>query len=400
MGESLDLVTSLVAGTLLLVVIFALLVRRDRRYVAIDDDGLDVGARTFAWKRIARLDFVRGGYGSVFCVTTREGPVRFDDEYLEVPVDDIKRAIVAGAGLVREPYADAPVGIAMHPGDVHETWVRRGEEQSDGSPRWEDVTESDDAPARNVAGWAALVAIVAKSWKFIVGALHSANLMSFVPTLLSMFASAWVYAQLGGWPFALGLVGLLVLHELGHAAVMVSKGLRTTPIVFVPMFGAFIAIKDQFRDASVEAETALGGPVMGAISATACLAVFHVTGDPFWAALAFFGGLLNLFNLMPVSPLDGGRVVTAISTWLWVVGIAAILGMAAISGHPVLVLIAMLGALRAYRTWRAGRPRGEQYYALSGGYRTLMALAYFAVCGYLAWLTIVARELADAAAAA
>lgn len=387
----LDLVDILAVGAVGLLAVFTALLRRDRRRVDCDDEGLHVGARTFAWHRIRRLDFVHGGQGGVFLVSTREGPVRFDDDRIDAPLDEVKRAIIAGAELEREMDAETPAGIPFLPGDVFESWRRPEPEEDD-----EERVATRGTSGGSAAGIAALVALIAKGWNLIVGGLAAANLGSIGATLLSMGASAWVYAQLGGWRFALGLIGLLIVHELGHAAVMVAKRLRTTPIVFIPMFGAFIAIKDQFRDASVEAETALGGPVAGALGATACLAVAHETADPFWGALAFFGGLLNLFNLMPVSPLDGGRVVTAISTWLWIVGLVVILGLAALSGNPLLIIIALLGALRAARTWRRQRPRGADYYALGLGYRTAMAVAYFAVCGWLAWLMVEARTLAEA----
>lgn len=388
-----DLAAPLTLGALGLAGVLAALVRRDDRLVECDDDGLHVGARSYPWSRIVGLDFVHGGHGTTFVVATRTGRVRFDDERCELPVHEVKRAIVDGAGLERDVDALPEDRTPRLPGDVFERWVREAcddEQDDDGEAR-----EPGRGRGGTFAGVGALLALLAKSWKGVLAALKASELTSVVPTLVSGAASAWVYAQLGGWRFALGLVGLLVVHELGHAAVMVAKRLRTTPIVFVPMFGAFIAIKDQFRDASVEAETALGGPVAGALLATACLGAALLTGDPFWAALAFFGGILNLFNLLPISPLDGGRVVTAISTWLWILGLAAIAALAALTAHPLLVLVAMLGGLRAWRTWRRGRPRDDEYYALSPRYRVVLGVTYFAVCGYLAWLTAVARPLAD-----
>ena len=82
------------------------------------------------------------------------------------------------------------------------------------------------------------------------------GLGQLLPTLVSMAVSVWAYAQLWTWRFGFGFVALLLVHEMGHALVIRAKGLRTSPIVFVPFFGAFINIKDQFRDAAVEAETA------------------------------------------------------------------------------------------------------------------------------------------------
>jgi Zn-dependent protease len=251
-------------------------------------------------------------------------------------------------------------------------------------------------------GLAALLAILAKFGKALSVALKvifgGAKFAGLVPTALTMLASVWVYAQLWGWWFAGGLVALLLLHELGHAAIIKAKGLRTSPIVFLPFFGAAIAIKDQFRDASVEAETAWGGPAGGTLAAGACFLVYLFTRHEFWLQLAYLGFLLNLFNLLPVSPMDGGRIVTAISTWLWVPGLLLAGLLAVRIGHPILILIVLLGALRAYEDWRRRRAgTGAEYYALTPRYRALISVGYFGLCAFLGWMTWHTHALAQAA---
>jgi Zn-dependent protease len=215
-----------------------------------------------------------------------------------------------------------------------------------------------------------------------------------LPTALTMLISVWAYAQLWGWRFAVGFIVLLFIHEMGHAAVMHAKRLRTGPVVFLPFLGAFIALKDQLRDARAEAEVGYGGPAAGTLAASACFIVYTFTGYGLWLGLAYVGFFLNLFNLLPVSPLDGGRVVTAISPWLWLVGLVLAGALAFSSGSPILIVIVVLGAIRAAGEWKRRRS-GQmiEYYELTPMYRASIATAYFGLCGYLGWMAHRALEL-------
>jgi len=249
-------------------------------------------------------------------------------------------------------------------------------------------------------GLAALAVLVSKFGKaLLVGLkflLGGAKLGGLIPTALTMLASVWVYAQLWGWWFAAGFVALLLLHELGHAGIIRAKGLRTSPIVFLPFVGAAISIKDQFRDASVESETAWGGPATGTLAACACLLTYLATGQDFWLHLAYVGFLLNLFNLLPVSPLDGGRIVVAVSTWLWVPGLLLAGALAVRTGNPILILVVLLGAFRALSDWKRRKAgQGADYFDLPLRYRAAMSAAYFGLCAFLGWMTWHTHELAQ-----
>jgi Zn-dependent protease len=209
-----------------------------------------------------------------------------------------------------------------------------------------------------------------------------------------MLASVWIYSMQWGWWFAAGFIVLILLHELGHAVVIKAKGLDTGPIMFIPFVGAFISIKSQMTDATVESETAYGGPAAGALAATACFGVFLATGHAFWLHLSYLGFLLNLFNLIPISPLDGGRVVTAISTWLWALGLVVAGALAFSVGSPILILIVILGLFRAIGDWKARRTGAAgKYYLVPGWYRAVMSLAYFGLCGYLGYMTYLTLEI-------
>src|SRR5881409_280472 len=154
--------------------------------------------------------------------------------------------------------------------------------------------------------------------------------LKFFPVLLktggTMFLTLWLYAQTWGWWYALGFVLLIFVHECGHLLAARRVGLKVGAPVFIPFMGAFIALKEAPRNAWIEAQVGIGGPLLGTIGAVVCYGLYELTGERLLVALAFSGFFLNLFNLAPVGFLDGGRIVTALSPWLWLVGIAIIGG--------------------------------------------------------------------------
>ena len=184
-------------------------------------------------------------------------------------------------------------------------------------------------------------------WKFKVFLIAA---LKFLPVLLktggSMFLMIWVYAMNWGWWYAAGFVFLILVHECGHLLAARRLGLNVGAPVFIPFMGAVIALKDAPRNAWVEAQVGIGGPILGSLGAAVCLVLKDLTGNPLFGALAYSGFLLNLFNLMPIGFLDGGRVVTALSPWLWVVG-AGLTGLLMLAHFNFLLLLVptiMMGA--------------------------------------------------------
>lgn len=199
----------------------------------------------------------------------------------------------------------------------------------------------------------------------------------FLTTSASMLVSIAAYSLIWGWTFALGFVVLLFIHEMGHAVQMRREGIKTSPIVFVPFMGAVIAMKDLPKDAAVEARVGLAGPVIGSLGAALCLVPYALTGDEFWRALAFVGFFLNLFNLAPVTPLDGGRAMAALTPWMWFVGLGLVFVMVFTFPSPILILIALIGTFDVYTRWkRRNGPEGRAYYKVSRGVRARVALVY------------------------
>jgi Zn-dependent protease len=213
-----------------------------------------------------------------------------------------------------------------------------------------------------------------------------------ISTLLSMFVSVWAYAMFFGWPFALGFVLLIFVHELGHGLVMQQQGLRAGAPVFIPFVGAVIAMKSLPKNAYVEALVGIGGPILGSIGALVCLVVAWLSGSTLWYALANTGFLINLFNLIPISPLDGGRIVGVISRWLWFVGYAVGIVVFLTTYSPILFLILLLGLISLGRTIRGPR---EGYFDVDPARRLAIGVAYFALLALLAlgmWVSAVPLE--------
>jgi Zn-dependent protease len=155
--------------------------------------------------------------------------------------------------------------------------------------------------------------------------------------------------------------------------------------MFIPFLGAVIAAKSMGRDAAAEARVGLAGPVLGSLASLAPLVVWLATGDDFWRALAYIGFFLNLFNLVPVLPLDGGRAMAALTPWMWFAGFAALVALAFFFPNPILVLAVVFGGLESWRRWKLRHtPEGRAFHAIPGRTRALLAAAYLGLAALLA----------------
>jgi Zn-dependent protease len=185
---------------------------------------------------------------------------------------------------------------------------------------------------------------------------------------------------------------LIFVHELGHAVVMRQQGIRAGAPVFIPFVGAVIAMKSLPRDAYVEALVGIGGPILGSLGAFVCLVIGWLGGGEIWYALAYTGFMLNLFNLIPISPLDGGRIVGVIGRWLWLVGYAVGIAVFLTTHSPILFLILLFGLFGLGRTLRGPRPG---YFDVEPRKRLAIGAAYFALLALLAlgmWVADVPLE--------
>jgi Zn-dependent protease len=199
----------------------------------------------------------------------------------------------------------------------------------------------------------------------------------------TMVLSIGVYAMSWGWKFALGFVLLIFVHELGHLIAARRMGLPVGAPVFIPFMGAFIALKEAPKNAWIEAYVGAGGPVLGAIGALLCEVIFLLTGNPMFRALAYTGFLLNLFNLAPVGFLDGGRIVTALSPWLWIVGFVVMSALLVMQPSLLLGLILVLSLPRIFSLFRAKTDEERRFYEVTPRQRMVMGAVYFGLIGLL-----------------
>ncbi len=163
--------------------------------------------------------------------------------------------------------------------------------------------------------------------------------------LASMILTSFTYSLFFGWPYAVGMVGLIFCHECGHAIAMNKYGVPFSPMVFIPFMGAVIAMKEQPRNSYQEAIIALGGPITGSIAAVALGGLGGITDSQLLYALADFGLMINLFNLLPIGSLDGGRIGAAVSPYFGAAGLVAGGGLiyAGMITNPIFYLIMMSG---------------------------------------------------------
>jgi Zn-dependent protease len=246
------------------------------------------------------------------------------------------------------------------------------------------------------------------SWLLVVGAFllkfgKAALLLvpkaKLLTTSGTMLVSLVAYSLIWGWKFALGFILLLFVHEMGHVIQLRREGIPASAPMFIPFLGAVVTAKSLGDDATAEARVGLAGPVLGTLGALALLPIAAATGDDFWYALVFTGLFLNLFNLLPVVPLDGGRAMAALSPWMWFVGLFAMVLLAFVYPNPIMFLILLFAIMETYRRWKARKAGGEEvaaYYRVKPAHRLAVLAVYvglIVVCGIGMELTHIERSI-------
>jgi Zn-dependent protease len=228
---------------------------------------------------------------------------------------------------------------------------------------------------------AALAAILAK-FKVIL-----LPLLKFFPLLLktggTMILSMWIYALRWGWQFAVGFVLLIFVHECGHLIVARRLGLKVGAPMFIPFVGALIALKEMPRNAWIEAQVGIGGPLLGTVGAALCYFIYAATGHRLFAGLAYSGFFLNLFNLAPIGFLDGGRIVTALSPWLWLVGAVVMLLLMFVNFNFLLLIIFVMSLPRLFSLFRKKSDAEARYFEVTPQQRLIMGGLYFGLIAFL-----------------
>lgn len=243
--------------------------------------------------------------------------------------------------------------------------------------------------SKGLASLGALGVLVAKFKWIILMILGKGKLLlvglAQAKTFISMAIALGVYTMLYGWRFALGLIVSIYVHEMGHVAWLRRYGIAATAPMFIPGFGAFVRLKQHPATVGEDARVGLAGPVWGAAAAIVFLALGATTGSPLLLTIARVGAWINLFNLIPVWQLDGGRGFAALSRGqraltagaLWVLALSGVDGM--------LFLLAIGATFRA--AGKTGSPAvGDRavlatYLALAVGLTLLIVAASGAAAG-------------------
>jgi len=232
-------------------------------------------------------------------------------------------------------------------------------------------------------------------------------------TSATMLVSIAAYSLIWGWKFALGFVLLLFVHEMGHVIQLRREGIEASAPMFIPFLGAAVMAKSLGDDATAEARVGLAGPILGTLGCLALLPIALAAGDPsisagdpsnatgqdFWYALIFTGLFLNLFNLLPVVPLDGGRAMAALSPWMWFVGLFVMVVLTFAMPNPILILILLLAVFETYKRWKARKAGGDAvqaYYQVKPAHRLAILAVYIGliiVCASGMALTFVERDI-------
>jgi Zn-dependent protease len=215
-------------------------------------------------------------------------------------------------------------------------------------------------------------------------------LAKFAPFVLktggTMFLSIFLYAQIWGWRFAVGFVLLIFVHETGHLIAARMMGLPAGWPVFIPFMGAVIALKEAPRNAWIEAIVGIGGPILGSVGALAAYAAAVFTDNPLFMALAYFGFFLNLVNLIPIIPLDGGRIVAAISPWLWVVGFVLLIPVLIWSHNIFIMLLVVMSLPRVLALFKKRSDVERRYFECTRNQRLFISTLYFVLLAGLGFM--------------
>jgi Zn-dependent protease len=229
---------------------------------------------------------------------------------------------------------------------------------------------------------AGIAAIAAKFAAYLKSAVLLLPKLKVLGTAGTALVSVAAYSLFWGWEFAAGFVALLFVHEMGHVIQLRREGIKASTPMFIPFLGAAIFSRSLGDNALAEARVGLAGPILGTLGAVAVAVAGALTGSDLLLALAYIAFFLNLINLIPVVPFDGGRAMAAVAPSMWFLGIGGLVAMIFVLGNPFLLIFILLALREMPRRWRQLRSRSiEQaaYYRVPRRSRIAVGLAYAAL---------------------
>jgi Zn-dependent protease len=234
--------------------------------------------------------------------------------------------------------------------------------------------------------------------KLLLLLLSGAKLGKLLTTGGSMLLSVVLYAFIFGWRYAVGFVALMFIHEMGHYIAARQRGLAVGLPTFIPFIGAWVELKDLPHNAETEAYVGLGGPMLGTVGAVVCYFLARNEGSNWLLAVAYSGFFLNLFNLIPLSPFDGGRITAVLSPRIWLLGVPVLGALFIYRPSPILLIVALLAAPQVWKAikYRSDSPEAATYYAVPTRTKWEYGLFYVALLGFLALMTHDVHEMLEA----
>jgi len=231
--------------------------------------------------------------------------------------------------------------------------------------------------------------------KLLFALLATAKLGKVLLTGGTMILSVFAYSLIFGWWYAVGFVLLIFVHEMGHYIAARHKGLDVGAPTFIPFVGAWIDLKQLPHNAEVEAFVGLGGPLLGTVGALACYFASRNYGSNLLLALSYAGFFLNLFNLIPLSPFDGGRITAVLSPRIWLLGAPVLVGIFLLRPSPVLIMMGILSIPQVMKAWNydPAAPENRAYYGVSKQTRLAYGSAYLALLVFLAIMSNDVHEM-------
>lgn len=234
--------------------------------------------------------------------------------------------------------------------------------------------------------------------KLLLLLLSGAKLGKLFTTGGTMLISVVVYAWIFGWGYAVGFVALMFVHEMGHYYAAKHRGLDVGAPTFIPFIGAWVELKDMPHSAETEAFVGLGGPLVGTIGALVCYFLARSYDSTLLLAVSYSGFFLNLFNLIPMSPFDGGRITAVLSPRIWFAGVPVLIALFVYRPSPMLILIAIMAAPQLMKAWkyRSDSEEAHTYYAVTGSTKLEYATYYIVLLAFLAVMTHDVHEMVQA----
>jgi Zn-dependent protease len=204
-------------------------------------------------------------------------------------------------------------------------------------------------------------------------------------TLGSALVSVAAYSLWGGPWFAVGLVLMIFVHEMGHVLEIRRQGMHATAPIFIPFVGAAIFQRSHAQSPLRQAQIGIAGPIAGTIGATVALVLYNSTHWNVLLIWAYFGFLINLFNLIPFGMLDGGWILAPVSKWIQVAGLAVLGGLfLANLVSPIVIIVVILGLPVVWQRFR-NPALDAQLTAGPAGPRYAMGAAWLALVAFVAF---------------